>query len=367
MPTETDYATLAALHASVTQELLSVKRERNDLRSRITQITGEVFPADTAGMGGVGLAAEEPRRKARRMVGATGGAAMDAERTVTPGLSSMGTEATQIRQLSRSGSLTEDDLTLFEIKFDDEVFQTLSNLFSAMDTQNQGYITAESFTTGQWGGMITGAFGEWEKIRLMFDRDNSNSIDAAEFVDGFALLALRETINIQPNTYMTLEGFYRQMESMIKETMHKQIMSCAAEVTTALGARSSFVRGQSYILPNNLVYRAQLKPEVCVRMGQTFKMIDKTGRGEIRLDDFTNAGKTLGTWEDVRQQFDRDGNGVIDQKEFLEGFKGWLLASSLPLPSSGTISDFLVSVHETACNKVMSDLTTFEQQLANAH
>ena len=62
MPTETDYATLAALHASVTQELLSVKRERNDLRSRITQITGEVFPADTAGMGGVGLAAEEPRR-----------------------------------------------------------------------------------------------------------------------------------------------------------------------------------------------------------------------------------------------------------------------------------------------------------------
>ena len=87
--------------------------------------------------------------------------------------------------------------------------------------------------------MITGAFGEWEKIRLMFDRDNSNSIDAAEFVDGFALLALRETINIQPNTYMTLEGFYRQMESMIKETMHKQIMSCAAEVTTALGARQT--------------------------------------------------------------------------------------------------------------------------------
>ena len=64
-------------------------------------------------------------------------------------------------------------------------------------------------------------------------------------------------------------------------------------------------------------------PNPChlLSVNQTFSVIDKTGRGEIRVEDFTAAGKALGTWEDVRRHFDTDGNGVIDKREFRDGFK----------------------------------------------
>ena len=51
------------------------------------------------------------------------------------------------------------------------------------------------------------------------------------------------------------------------------------------------------------------------------KQIDlhSTTRDLNLKSDFSRAGKSIGTWEDVKRLFDTDGNGIIDQKEFFDG------------------------------------------------
>ena len=82
------------------------------------------------------------------------------------------------RAHNASSMVETRDLLLFQIVFSPVVLAMLSELYAALDTQNQGYITEASFTSYKYQANFFKAFGTWNDIKGHFDEDGNNVIDA---------------------------------------------------------------------------------------------------------------------------------------------------------------------------------------------
>lgn len=266
--------------------------------------------------------------------------------------------------VQRSDSLTAEDFVVFRVVFDEGIFNMLNELFTAMDTQNDGFITANSFQTGQFSATLAASWGEWEAIRLMFDADGDNHITPVEFVMGFARLALNQPIQIAYGTMMSLEEFYAHMQTLVHNFVADRVQACYEEVKGVLARRTVLKRSNSSLpLPSNEVYTARLNEAVLRKMSNVFRSIDTSHTGVITADDFQLKGKTLGEWDQVRSWFDADGNNEVSEKEFFHGFKLFLLRERLPVPAEGTMLTFMQHMHDLANHRLMAALATFEAQV----
>jgi hypothetical protein len=241
----------------------------------------------------------------------------------------------------------------------------ISDLFGAMDTQKQGYITEESFTTGHYQDFFQ-SFGAWSTLKQYFDSNGNNVIEPQEFVNGFAFMAMNDVITV--GCQISILEFEREMQAMIAAFAENKIYTCNAMVSNHLGTASLGLRRcPSSQMPSNLVYVASLPNDVVMEMSRIFTSLQGENTGGTRMitaDSIARSGLDVNKWQQLLTMFDEDASGTIDESEFLNGFKKWLLTQPINLPNGqGTMTEILDVVATTANMKVAQAIAEFKQGL----
>jgi hypothetical protein len=265
--------------------------------------------------------------------------------------------------------VTSEDLVLFEVRFSEQVMQHLSRLFELLDTQKQGFITQASFTSGV-GPEYFENLGTWEEIKLYFDADGNDAIDPEEFVSGYARIALSKAVQTPADQAMLLTEFAGFIQNLVEHYATEEIMAHAQKLSAHLGGRAGehVTRQSSGITnPDSAVYRARFSDAVLQSMNGiwTALLAGSSEEESVTPESFRSAVGGLGKWENILQMFDEDLSGTIEQKEFLNGFKNWLLQTPIPIPAGeGRLEEILRAVDEAANAHLLTKLSEFKASLS---
>lgn len=323
------YTQLASLHAQLCSQLQAVIEERDQLKR---QLEGEEFSS------GNGRFFKRARKE----------------------------------MTSSSKQVHSSDFIWHTFYFNDRVLAMLEELFTAMDTQNKGEITIDDFKRESWLQWAS-SLGEWDKVRAFFDTDGSNSIDPSEFSSGFARWALNRVINLSDTETVTYAQAIQSLEEQINSFVAENIAAVASTVKNHLADRemSSSSSWVSTRQATSEVASMRFNSKVVRMMGNLFDHLDQDKRNEITLEGFVKAQRTsdiihrLGTWEQIRSFFDKDGSNTIDSKEFVEGFKNWLLQQTISFPArSVTLSEIIQLIDMSANNTIDHLLQAFAAQIS---
>ena len=130
----------------------------------------------------------------------------------------------------------------------------------------------------------------------------------------------------------------------------------------------------SGIVPDPVVFRSVIAAPVQAEMESIWTDLiasqsssSSSSSSSITAQSFRNAVGTLAEWGPVLSQFDEDQSGTIEQLEFLNGFKKWLLLEALPIPANcHSLREVLAAVDATANDKLAAKVAEFKAHLAKS-
>ena len=174
---------------------------------------------------------------------------------------------------------------------------------------------------------------------------------------------------------MSLGQFYDHMQQLVKQFATEEIVSkrnLLKDINVSK-APESMPRTQSNIIPDHVVYRAVIHDSIKEDMGHIWTtLLGKQSPGEaddnesITMASFQNAGCSLGDWERILQLFDADNSGTIEQKEFLDGFRNWLLKEPIQIQfpnSQSLLKEILLMVDQKVNENLSNALVQFKSSL----
>ena len=130
----------------------------------------------------------------------------------------------------------------------------------------------------------------------------------------------------------------------------------------------------SGIVPDPVVFRSVIAAPVQAEMESIWTDLiasqsssSSSSSSSITAQSFRNAVGNLAEWGTVLSQFDEDQSGTIEQLEFLNGFKKWLLLEALPIPANcHSLREVLAAVDATANDKLAAKVAEFKAHLAKS-
>eukprot|EP00298_Acanthocystis_sp_HF-20_P001226 c11624_g1_i1.p1 GENE.c11624_g1_i1~~c11624_g1_i1.p1 ORF type:complete len:362 (-),score=155.34 c11624_g1_i1:20-1105(-) len=338
------YAHLAHLHSQLARQLGDVRKERDFLRQRISALTGEIFPA-TSDMTVSAGAIMTPNILVPHFD-------LDDHQSSSSGSPPRKKSSRHHTQPKEIQHLMANDFIYGQVQFSYHAFSLLEQLFRILDTSGKGCITKEDFSSDSFQGMIV-AMGAWAEMKSFFDADNSGSIDPAEFITGFWKWNLSQQINLPGvtiNYASAIELLNRHANEKVVDLINLTFNNLASTVSPRRVNHSHSSKQQPPIACSMM-----FSMEIVNSLATLFSRLDDKKKGEITMDSFLAAQgnvtiyQGLGTWEELRAAFDTDKSGSINQKEFVLGFKKWLLSCQITLPQASiTLQQFINHVSDSA-------------------
>ncbi|XP_062499673.1 uncharacterized protein LOC134176991 [Corticium candelabrum] len=100
----------------------------------------------------------------------------------------------------------------------------------------------------------------------------------------------------------------------------------------------------------SVIYDVVLDEESNEQITRLFKIIDTNSDGKLSIEDFERsegAGPMTTKWQELRDKFDMDGDGLVTMQEFRRGFKKMVLRLSCKFESSEgptTVGEYLQKI-----------------------
>jgi len=175
--------------------------------------------------------------------------------------------------------------------------------------------------------------GTMEELRkfaefwIQIDEDNSGDVDVSEFLEFFAKSKADHLLCTRVVKFLMGAGAGKAIADS-NNALKASIPNCTREdmirlIWPSAGDRDLFAMYQMFDLQKILSSRVKTPPLLPKKkhrqLLENFKFVDKQRRGHITYQDLTDSGLIdEEMMNDLRTRYDRSGQGIINQEDFLE-------------------------------------------------